>query len=141
VLCVDNIQAQKVISGFTLSGVCRVVFIQLKDNPTAFVNNVTRASSNFGFARRVFVVKGALRQQPDKARASGRILSSLRLLAAAGCVYVFAQINLSQEQCRRCHDDFSKLFQQDTYMRAHLERGSLSAYLAFTLSIHRDHYC
>jgi hypothetical protein len=64
--CVDNIQAQKVISGFTLSGVCRVVFIQLKDNPTAFANNVTRPRSNFGFARRVFVVKGARRRQPDK---------------------------------------------------------------------------
>jgi hypothetical protein len=82
VLCVDNIQAQKVISGFTLSGVCRVVFIQLKDNPTAFANNVTRARSNFGFARRVFVVKGARRRQPDKAGAHSFIP------AAASCCRV-----------------------------------------------------
>jgi hypothetical protein len=83
-MCVDNIQAQKVISGFTLSGVCRVVFIQLKDNPAAFANNVTRARANFGFARRVFVVKGARRRQADKARGSKRAHSFVPA-AAASC--------------------------------------------------------
>jgi hypothetical protein len=111
-MCVDNIQAQKVISGFTLSGVCRVVFIQLKDNPAAFANNVTPALALISDLPGVFLLSRARAggRQIKREGASGRILSSLRLLLAAGCVCVFAQINLSPEQCRRCHDDFSKLF-------------------------------